>query len=224
MEAIKKILFLSLFLLSSYSVGDISKESVPDPLPSEIGTPNWIIRSDAPNTIISANSVKTPRWFYITNRNALVSKEIVKLTVDGVLFDKPINSEGGALVYGTSISVSHANATKVDSVGNWLILNSDTIKSKSYLWRVNQAGNAFSLIAKFDAAREFQLSFTTPDPTNSCKKGQMIVYVDNKELEPLNTRFQMGSTLIGKGTTVSVKATGDCPEYSGFYGTIQILN
>lgn len=181
--------------------------------------------SNLSRTSVISTTPDRKKLFFLTN-TMLVDASILEfeVTADGVKIPTTFFESGSVAIYAGKLDIRQINDGQ-NIRGNWKLLQHVDVPSSIIPWAAYPSLNKEVLVANFASAQDFVLHVNN---TTGCVNVSCSVIVDGNLIKDQagNTAvFIPGSSVIGLGKNVRVKALGTCAPVSStpVTGTMEII-
>lgn len=180
----------------------------------------WKVSDSQTFTRITAQPLDSARIFRLSNIE-IVDGNVAQFRVnaDGTSQIIVVEEGGSVFVEAQSVSVTQRRSGTY-AQGIWEIVN-DSTPHTSLSWKFFPQTNSRITVASFKQDRTFVVSLNSS--TIGCSNGTMVVFVDGEPVKDDRGRtlnLLAGSSIIGTGKVVEIKASGTCSTGDGFMGSL----
>lgn len=183
----------------------------------------WSSTNGSRTSVISTTADKK-RLFFLTN-TMLVDPSILEfeVTADGVKIPTTFFESGSVVIYAGKLDIRQVNDGQ-NIRGNWKLLQQPEIASTIIPWAAYPSLNKEVLVANLGTAQDFVLHVNN---TTGCVNVSCNVFIDGnvvKDQAGNPAPFIPGSSFIGFGKNVKLKAQGTCSPVSSIpvTGTMEL--
>lgn len=183
----------------------------------------WRTSSDNTFTRITANSNLGPKIYRLECTN-MTDNAILqfKITVDGVIIPTTFQEGSNVVVEGSNVAIQQITPG-VMVKGTWTIIQQTDIPATTIPWNYYPSLTNELLIASLKVEQEFLLSINYNSA--NCTNTSYSIMIDGQPVKDANNnnlKFLEGSTLYGKGKSVTIRANGTCTGNNPIYGDIKL--